>query len=283
MTGTVYIVGTPIGNLQDMSPRAVETLRTVDFIAAEDTRVTLRLLNHFGIKKPLVSCYEHNIRERSLMVIDRVLNGESCAVVTDAGMPCISDPGEVLVEECHRRQVPLRAVPGPSAAVTALAVSGLPTSRFSFEGFLSVSKKARREHLEEIRDVRHTMIFYEAPHKLKNTLRDLYDTLGNRRISVVRELTKIYEQVLLCDLQQAIAYFEVTPPKGEFVLVVEGCPKTKEPSLTLEQAAELAQSLCAEGKSPSAAAREAAAQTGFSKSAVYRALLERSQQDVEQG
>ena len=183
----LYVVGTPIGNLSDMSPRALEVLRTVNFIAAEDTRVTMKLLTHFGIHNELISCYEHNIREKSEYIANRIAGGESCAIVTDAGMPCISDPGEELVRLCAERGIDVVAVPSPTAAMTAIAISGLPTSRFSFEGFLSVTKKQRTAHLEEIKDYKYTMIFYEAPHKLINTLNDLYDTLGDRRVALCRE------------------------------------------------------------------------------------------------
>ena len=189
MAGTLYVVGTPIGNLSDLSPRAVETLRAVDFIVAEDTRVTLKLLNHFGIKKPQVSYYEHNLREKGEQIVQRLLAGESCAIVTDAGMPCISDPGEDLVRLCAEQNIPVTAVPGPSAAITALAVSGLLTARFAFEGFLSMNRKRRMERLEQIRGDDRTLIFYEAPHKLRDTLKDLLEGLGDRRVSLCRELT----------------------------------------------------------------------------------------------
>ena len=222
MGGMLYVVGTPIGNLGDLSPRAVETLRQADFIAAEDTRVSLKLLNRFEIKKPLVSYYEHNLRERGEYILSRLLAGETCAVVTDAGMPCISDPGEDLVRLCAEQGVPVAVVPGPSAAVSALALSGLSTSRFAFEGFLSTNKRNRLAHLEEIRSDRHTLIFYEAPHKLVSTLSDLLQALGNRRIALARELTKVHEEVIRTDLSGALAHFEQNTPKGEFVLIIEG-------------------------------------------------------------
>ena len=196
MSGILYVVGTPIGNLSDFSPRAVETLAKVDFIAAEDTRVTLKLLNHFDIKKEMVSYYEHNKRQRGEIICQRILNGENCAIVTDAGMPAISDPGEDLVALCYELGIEVQSVPGPTAFATALAISGLPTGRFTFEGFLSVNKKSRREHLEEVKDEKRTMIFYEAPHKLIYTLNDMHKVFGNRNIALVRELTKIHEQVL---------------------------------------------------------------------------------------
>ena len=205
MSGTLTIVGTPIGNLGDFSPRAVEALEAADFIAAEDTRVTLKLLNHFGLKKPLVSYYEHNKRERGEQICARIEAGESCALVSDAGMPAISDPGEELVAQCAERGSPVLAVPGPSAVVTALALSGLPTGRFAFEGFLSVNKKSRREHLQSLSGERRTMVFYEAPHKLPGTLRDLLEALGDRRVALARELTKVHEEVSRTTLSEAAA------------------------------------------------------------------------------
>ena len=203
MAGKLTLVGTPIGNLSDFSPRAVEALRECDFIAAEDTRVTLRLLNHFGIHKPLVSYYEHNKRDRGAQLIARLEAGENAVLVSDAGMPAISDPGEDLVALCHARQIPVGVVPGPSAVITALAVSGLPTGRFTFEGFLSMNRRSRREHLQQLTDEVRTMVFYEAPHKLPSTLEDLLAVLGDRRIALVRELTKIHEEVIRTTLAEA--------------------------------------------------------------------------------
>ncbi len=269
--GTLYVVGTPIGNLEDFSPRGRRTLEEVDFIAAEDTRVTHKLLSHFGIKKPMISYYEHNTRQRREEILSRLEAGENCAVVTDAGMPCISDPGEDVVRQCRQRGIPVKVVPGPSAVVSALAVSGLDTTRFAFEGFLSVKKNSRREHLAEIRQDRHTLIFYEAPHKLLATLEDLLEALGDRRISVVRELTKIYEEVLLTTLEKAVEYYRANTPRGEFVLVVEGAPQPSAPeSCTLEEAAALVRRLAEEGESLSAAAKEVARQTGYQKGELYR-------------
>ena len=222
MAGTLYLVGTPIGNLGDISPRALETLESVDFIAAEDTRVTLKLLNHFGIRKPLICYFEHNRAEMGEKLLDRLLAGESCALVTDAGMPAISDPGEDIVRRCAEEGVPVLGVPGPSALVTALALSGLPTQRFCFEGFLAVSGKSRREHLESLRGEKRTMIFYEAPHKLLRTLQDLLDFFGDRDVALCRELTKLHEEVIRTTLSGAVARFSETPPRGEFVLVLRG-------------------------------------------------------------
>ncbi len=190
MSGILYVTGTPIGNLSDLSPRAAQTLESVDFIAAEDTRVTLKLLNHLGIKKPMVSYFEHNKRERGEIICQRIEQGENCAIVTDAGMPCISDPGEDLIRLCAERGIRTVVIPGPSAVITALAVSGLETGRFCFEGFLSVNKKSRGEHLQSLKNEKRTMIFYEAPHKLPATLRDLLAAFGDRKLSIVREITQ---------------------------------------------------------------------------------------------
>lgn len=272
MSGMLYVVGTPIGNLGDWSPRAAQTLEAVDFIAAEDTRVTLKLLNHFGIKKELVSYFEHNKRERGEIILSRILAGETCAVVTDAGMPAISDPGEDLVRLCHEHGVKVEAVPGPTAFATALAVSGMNVGRFTFEGFLSVSKKSRREHLEQLQNERRTMVFYEAPHKLLYTLQDFYETFGEREITLVRELTKIHEEIIRTTLSAAITRYENEKPKGEFVLILAG-KTAEEPSVTLEDAIAKAQRLVADGMSVNAAAKEAAAGTPFKKNDIYKALL----------
>ena len=279
MTGTLFVVGTPIGNLSDFSPRAEQTLREADFIAAEDTRVTLKLLNHFGIKKPMVSYFEHNKRERGDMICARIEAGESCALVTDAGMPAISDPGELLVAQCAGRGIPVLAVPGPSAVITALAVSGLPTGRFTFEGFLSVNKKSRREHLEEVRAERRTMVFYEAPHKLTDTLADMLAAWGDRRIALVRELTKVHEEVIRTTLAAAAARYETETPRGEFVLVIEGAPAPKPTEFTLEDAVTLAREYAEGGQSASEAAKQSAAETGFKKGDIYKALLQKEKSE----
>lgn len=270
----LYVVGTPIGNLSDFSPRGRQVLSEVDFIAAEDTRVTLKLLNHFDIRKSLVSYHEHNIREKGEVIVERILNGESCAIVTDAGMPCISDPGEDLVRLCAERGIEIHVVPSPTAAMSALAVSGLPTARFSFEGFLSVTKKQRRERLEEIKNDRRTLIFYEAPHKLKNTLDDLLEALGDRRIALCRELTKLHEEILRGKISEMIEYYRERLPRGEYVLVVEGAEKTMPAEeTTLEEACALARALIAEGKKSSDACKEASKRCGFSKSEIYAAVV----------
>ncbi|MGN0577303.1 MAG: 16S rRNA (cytidine(1402)-2'-O)-methyltransferase [Ruminiclostridium sp.] len=268
----LYVVGTPIGNLSDFSPRAVETLKSVDFIAAEDTRVTLKLLTHFGIQKPLVSYYEHNLREKGEYILERIESGESCAIVTDAGMPCISDPGEDLVRLCAERGIEINVVPSPTAAMSALAISGLPTSRFSFEGFLSVTKKQRQAHLDEIKSYKRTLIFYEAPHKLINTLEDLLSNLGDRKISLCRELTKIHEEVLRGRISDMLNYYKDKTPKGEYVLVVEGAQEIQEKALTIEDAVIAAKQLIESGVKTSEACKEAAKKTGFSKSEIYAAV-----------
>lgn len=275
--GVLYVVGTPIGNLVDMSPRAVETLKNVDFIAAEDTRVSVKLLNHFNIKKPLVSYHEHNKLERGKIICSRILSGEDCALVTDAGMPAISDPGEELVRQCRENGIKTVAVPGPSAVVTALAISALPTGRFTFEGFLSMNKKSRREHLQEIADERRTMVFYEAPHKLASTLVDLYNALGDRKLSIVRELTKIHEEVIHTTLRQAAQDYADSGLKGEIVLVIQGAQEKPAEPLTFEQALELANKYVDEGDSPAQACKKAAKLTGQKRSELYRRLVEEKQ------
>ena len=274
MSGILYVTGTPIGNLGDLSPRAAKTLEEVDFIAAEDTRVTLKLLNNLGIKKPMVSYFEHNKRERGEIICARIEQGESCAIVTDAGMPCISDPGEDLIKLCEERGIKTVVIPGPSAVISALAVSGLETGRFCFEGFLSVNKKSRSEHLQSLQNERRTMIFYEAPHKLPSTLRDLYASFGERRLSIVRELTKIHEEVIRTTTSEAAARYADGSVKGEIVLVLEGKRGDEAAeSCTLEDAAELAKRLIADGQKTSEAAKNAAAMTGFKKNDIYRELI----------
>ncbi|MCH5297475.1 MAG: 16S rRNA (cytidine(1402)-2'-O)-methyltransferase [Ruminococcus sp.] len=274
MSGILYVTGTPIGNLGDFSPRAVQTLEEVDFIAAEDTRVTLKLLNHFGIKKPMVSYFEHNKRERGEMICARIEQGENCAIVTDAGMPCISDPGEDLIKLCEERGIKTVVIPGPSAVISALAISGLETGRFTFEGFLSVNKKSRNEHLQSLKNEHRTMIFYEAPHKLPATLKDLYSAFGERKLSIVRELTKIHEEVIRTTTKFAVENYADGSLKGEFVLVLEGAKaQENEEELTLEYAVEMAKKLIESGEKPTDAAKQAAQMTGFKKNEIYRELL----------
>ena len=274
MAGILYVVGTPIGNLGDFSPRAVEVLSNCDFIAAEDTRVTIKLLNHFGIKKPMVSYYEHNRMERGGVIIERLLNGENCALVSDAGMPIISDPGEDLTLRCHENNIKVCAVPGPCAFVTALAISGMPSGRFTFEGFLTMTKQNRRKHLSELVDEKRTMIFYEAPHKLPSTLQDMAEYFGDRKIALVKELTKIYENVERTTLFEARDKYKEVSPKGEYVLIVEGKPETEEIEITLDDAKLMAQELLKNGLSKNEAAKEIAKKTGLKKSDIYKSLQE---------
>lgn len=275
MPGTLYLVGTPIGNLGDFSPRAVETMKMVDFIAAEDTRVTLKLMNHFDIHRPLISYYEHNKIESAAVIIPRLLGGESCVLVSDAGMPAISDPGEELVRLCAEAGIPIATVPGPSAVVTALALSGLPTQRFTFEGFLSTANKARKEHLETLRHEHRTIVIYEAPHKLIETLEDLLEVLGDRDIALCRELTKLHEEAYRTTIAQALAHYKETRPRGEFVLVIRGEEQEKGPRQSLEDAIVLVDQLREDGLSLKEACREAAARTGQSKNDLYHAALVR--------
>ena len=276
MSGKLYIVGTPIGNLGDMTVRAVDTLRAVDFIAAEDTRVSLKLLNHFDIKKPLVSSHKHSTLQCQESIVKRVCDGESCAVITDAGMPCISDPGEDLVKMCCEAGITVEVVPGPTAALSALAVSGLSTSRFSFEGFLSTANKPRKTHLEEAARSRYTLIFYEAPHKLKATLDDMLEYFGDRKISLCRELTKIHEEIIRTTISQAVEYYRVNDPRGEYVLIVEGRQEDESSPATIEDAVMYARKLSDSGMKPSDACRESAKLTGFKKGDIYTAMLEDS-------
>ncbi len=272
MSGKLYVVGTPIGNLEDFSPRGQRILKEVDFIAAEDTRVTVKLLNHLQISKPMVAYFEHNKKERGATVIERVLAGESCALVTDAGMPAISDPGEDLIREAHQNGISVESVPGPTAFATALAISGMNSGRFCFEGFLSVNKPARMKHLNEIKYERRTMIFYEAPHKLVRTITDMLNTFGNRNVAIVRELTKIHETVMRTDLVGAAEFYKTNEPRGEYVLIIEGAAEQTK-VYTLSDAVKLAKALAGEGMSASNAAKEAAATTGIKKSDIYKEML----------
>ena len=274
MSGTLYLVATPIGNLGDFSPRAVETLEAADFIAAEDTRVSVKLLNHFNIKKPLVSYHEHNHVTAGQAILARLLAGESCALVTDAGTPAISDPGEDLVRLCAENGVEVLSIPGCCAAVNALAVSGLPTGRFTFEGFLTVNKKSRRERLESLKAEERTMIFHEAPHKLRTTLEDLCAAFGpERRISLCRELTKLHEETVRTTLGEAVAYYADNAPKGEYVLVVAGAEPMEAPAVTLEDAVAQVLRLQEErGLKTKEAVRQVSADTGLGKNELYDAL-----------
>ena len=276
MSGVLYLVATPIGNLGDFSPRAVETLEAVDFIAAEDTRVSVKLLNHFQIKKPLVSYHEHNHVSAGRAILDRLLAGERCALVTDAGTPAVSDPGEDLVRLCAENGVEVLSIPGCCAAVSALAVSGLPTGRFTFEGFLTVNKKSRRKHLDSLKGEERTMIFHEAPHKLRGTLEDLCAAFGpDRRIALCRELTKLHEETRRCTLQEAADYYAENPPKGEFVLVVAGAAPRTKAAATLEDGVGQVLALREQGMRLKDAVREVAEHTGLSRNELYAAALER--------
>ncbi|MDR1158478.1 MAG: 16S rRNA (cytidine(1402)-2'-O)-methyltransferase [Oscillospiraceae bacterium] len=278
MAGTLYVVPTPIGHLGDLTERARTVLGEADFIAAEDTRVTLKLLNHLGLKKPLVSYYEHNRRESGARIAARIAAGETAALVTDAGTPAISDPGEDLVALCAGQGIPVVALPGPCALVTALSVSGLPSGRFCFEGFLAMNKKSRRAHLAALRTETRTMIFYEAPHKLPHTLTDLLETLGDRRTAVCRELTKRHEEVWRTTLGAAAAHYAEHAPRGEFALVVEGTPEAPPPPSLADAVARAKEDL-AGGSSLRDAARRAAGRTGLPRSAVYAALVKDERAD----
>ncbi len=274
MAGILYLVPTPIGNLNDISPRARQTLADADFLACEDTRVSLKLLNHLQLKKPLVSYHEHNKAESGQKVLARLLAGETCALVTDAGSPAISDPGEDLVRLCAENGVTVCAIPGPCALVTALSISGLPTGRFTFEGFLSVNKKSRQAHLTGLKDETRTMIFYEAPHKLLTTLQDLAAAFGGeRRISLCRELTKLHEEVRRTTLAEACAYYAENAPRGEFVLVVDGAKEAAGDGCTFDEALALVRERIAGGLSTKDAAKQVAAATGYPKNQLYDAIL----------
>lgn len=272
MPGKLFVTGTPIGNLEDFSPRAIRAMSECDFIAAEDTRVTLKLLNHFDIKKPLVSYYEHNKEQSGTKILSRIIAGENCVLVTDAGMPAISDPGMNLVDDCLNSGITVCSVPGPTAFATALAISGMDSGRFTFEGFLSVKKQSRREHLSEVAAEKRTMIFYEAPHKLSATLRDMLEAFGDRRIAIVREITKIHEEVIRTTLQEATEAYPDNNLKGEIVLIIEGAKEGRKEELTLEDAVNLAKEFVDKGMSKSDAAKTAAKQSGLKKNDIYKLL-----------
>ena len=274
MAGMLYLVPTPIGNLSDISIRCRETLEQADFIAAEDTRVSLKLLNHLGIKKPLVSYFEHNKAQKGEMIVERILSGETCALVSDAGSPAISDPGEELVKQCAEAGITVCAIPGPCAVITALSISGQATGRFCFEGFLSTAKKSRRDHLESLVNETRTMVFYEAPHKLLNTLEDMAAVFGNDRpISLCRELTKLHEEVIRTTLGGAIELYNQQPPKGEFVLVVAGAAPAEEKTATAEDAVQRVKELMGSGMSRKDAVKQTAQELHLPKNVVYDAAL----------
>ncbi|MDR2665792.1 MAG: 16S rRNA (cytidine(1402)-2'-O)-methyltransferase [Oscillospiraceae bacterium] len=269
--GTLYLVATPIGNLGDISGRAAQTLSDADFIAAEDTRVAIRLLNHLGIKKHIVSYHAHSGVQGEGRLLARLLSGESCALVTDAGTPAISDPGEKLVSQCALAGVDVVAVPGPCAAIAALTVSGLPAGRFTFEGFLSTAKRSRQQHLDGLRAETRTMVFYEAPHKLLRTLRDLRCALGDRRVSISREMTKLHEQTLRATLSDTVSYFEANVPRGEFAIVIEGAPPPPPDSADMESAVESVNAYADAGMKLRDAAGRVSCETGLPKNALYGA------------
>ncbi len=279
MAGMLYLVPTPIGNLGDISIRCRETLEQADFIAAEDTRVSLKLLNHLGIKKSLVSYYEHNKAFKGDKIVERILNGETCALVSDAGSPAISDPGEDLVKQCAAAGIVVCAIPGPCAAITALSISGQATGRFCFEGFLSTAKKSRREHLESLKKEQRTMIFYEAPHKLLSTLEDLREAFGPERpISLCRELTKLHEEVIRTTLGGAVDYYNENSPKGEFVLIVAGAPEEDKETPSELDAAQRVTQLMAEGLSRKDAVKQTAKELDLPKNIVYDIALKDSEE-----
>ena len=274
MSGTLYIVATPIGNLSDLTPRAASTFEQVDFIAAEDTRVTVKLLNHLGIKKPMVSYYEHNLKERGDQILARIEAGESCALCSDAGMPAVSDPGELIVKDAHARGIRVVPVPAASAAVTALCVSGQMTGRWVFEGFLPTNRRQKKERLDALQNEERTVVFYEAPHKLTTTLEDLEKAFGpERSLTICRELTKLHEEVRVTTVGQANAYYRENPPRGEFVLVMAGAEPKAEKEMSLEDAVDFALQKIKEGMSATAAAKAAAAASPFSKSEIYKACI----------
>jgi len=273
MSGTLYLVATPIGNLSDISARAVQTLQAADFIAAEDTRVTRKLLGHLGVKKPLISYYKHNSRESGDKILNEILEGKDCALVTDAGTPGISDPGEDLVRLCIKAGVQVINIPGPCAAIAGLTLSGLPCGRFTFEGFPPAEKKKRLKYLSGLKDEERTMVFYEAPHKLKRTLADMLDVLGDRRVSVSREMTKLFEETLRMTLSEAASHFADSVPRGEFVLVVEGAHDSPLPAPNIDDAVAAALALIKSGLSTRDAVKKAAGETGCSKNELYKAVM----------
>ena len=275
MAGMLYLVPTPIGNLGDISQRCRETLEQADFIAAEDTRVSLKLLNHLGIRKPLISYFEHNKSQKGEQIVQRILAGETCALVSDAGSPAISDPGEELVKQCADAGITVCAIPGPCAVITALSISGQSTGRFCFEGFLSTAKKSRKEHLNSLLRETRTMVFYEAPHKLLQTLQDMAETFGaDRPVSLCRELTKIHEEVVRTTLQEARELYTQQPPKGEFVLVVAGAIPQEAKTYTAQDAADRVAELMAQGISRKDAIKQTAIELDLPKNVVYDAALQ---------
>ncbi len=283
--GTLYLVSTPIGNLSDITERALKVLAEVDFVAAEDTRNSGMLLARFGISKPMISYFEHNKREHGKVIIERLLAGESCALVTDAGTPAISDPGEDLVKECAAAGIPVVPVPGACAAITALSVSGLPTGRFVFEGFLPTQRAERNRRIDSLRTEARTIIFYEAPHRLRATLSELSKEFGNRRVTLCRELTKLNEEVMRTTLSEAVSYYETFEPRGEYVLVVEGAPEDdqQDPSAYPEDPAEHVEYLMLEGLERMSAIKKAAKQRGLTKGTFYKMLIGEQKENETDG
>lgn len=280
MSGTLYIIGTPIGNLEDITLRQLRKLGEVDFIAAEDTRVTRKLLTHYDIKTPLVSFHEHSGETGAQKIAARILEGENCGIVTDAGMPCISDPGEPLIKLCYEMNIPVTTVPGPSAVITAIAIAGMASGQFVFEGFLPVPKKERTERLKRLSAETRTIILYEAPHKLVRTLADLGEVLGGgREISLCRELTKIHEEVIRTNLGEALKIYEEKEPRGEYVLVIAGGENasSEEKSFTLEEAAAIAEKYTEEGMKKREACKKAALETGLRSNDIYAFLQDRKE------
>ena len=276
MSGTLYLIATPIGNLGDLSPRAAAVLESADFVAAEDTRVTMKLLSHLGLKKTMVSYHEHNKASAGPAILARLLAGESCALATDAGTPAISDPGEDLVRLCAESWVAVQAVPGCCALISALAVSGLPTGRFAFEGFLPANKAQRRERLQGLLGEERTLIFYEAPHRLRAMLDDLLAAFGDRRVALCRELTKLHEETMRTTLAQAVEWYREREPKGEYVLVLDGAERREESAVTLERGVELVLERRARGERMKDAVRQVASDTGLARNELYDAALEAS-------
>ena len=278
MPGKLYVVGTPIGNLEDISARAIRILSEVDFIAAEDTRVTIKLLNHFNIKKPMISYFEHNKITRGEIIIEKLLQGQAAAIVTDAGMPAISDPGEELVREAIEKGIPVESVPGPSALTAALSISGMESRRFCFEGFLPQDKKERKERLLALGKEERTMVFYEAPHRLLKTLDEFYSYFGNRNVGLIKEITKTHETVLKMSLEEAVNYYKDVQIKGEYVIIVSGAEKA-ETEFTLSRAVDMAMEMIANGDTINNAAKSAAQITGIKKSDIYNEVIKKRLQE----
>lgn len=273
--GTLYLVATPIGNLSDLSERALKVLREVDFIAAEDTRNSLKLLNHYGLQKSMISYFEHNKRERGQTIVRRLREGQSCALITDAGTPAISDPGEDLVKLCASEGIPVTAIPGCCAAITALTLSGLSTRRFAFEGFLEGSKSERRARLSELADEKRTLILYEAPHRLAETLADMVPLFGDRQIALCRELTKRNEEILRTTVEAAAEYYRTTAPRGEYVLIIEGAAATREELFWQDMSVpEHVEYYLKTGMNKMDAIKQAAKDRGVGKSVIYKQAVD---------